>query len=70
MKRREIIKALEQAGWTLKRRGKHEIWTNGARIMPIPQGSGISPTTVKAVMQCINGKGPFAKMPGTIKGSV
>lgn len=67
MKRREIKKALERAGWWLKRTGKHEIWTNGTRIMPIPSGSGISNTTAKAVMQCIRGKGPFSRMPGTQK---
>lgn len=57
--RREIIQALKDAGFWFVRKGKHEVWTNGERNVPVPSGSKMSFNTLKAVLQQIEGKGPF-----------
>ena len=38
MKRRELIKLLEKNGWYIKRNGgKHDLYTNGISVEPIPR---------------------------------
>lgn len=57
--RKQIIEALKDAGFTFVRKGKHEIWSNGKWNVPVPTGSQMSWNTLKAVLQHIEGKGPF-----------
>ena len=43
MKRRELIKRLEDKGWYLKRHGaEHDIYTNGKQSEPIPRHPDIN----------------------------
>ncbi len=43
MKRRDLIKRLEQNGWFLKRNGSnHDLYTDGDRTEPIPRHSEIN----------------------------
>ena len=43
MKRRDLIKCLEQNGWYLKRNGSnHDLYTDGKRVDPIPRLSEIN----------------------------
>lgn len=68
--RRKIQQALKDAGFWHIRTGKHEIWTNGEWVVPVPSGNKISPTSLKAVLQHIEGKGPFfAKQQENKKGA-
>lgn len=43
MKRRDLIKCLEQNGWYLKRNGSnHDLYTDGKRVEPIPRHTEIN----------------------------
>lgn len=43
MKRRDLLKRLEQNGWYLKRNGgNHDLYTDGNRVEPIPRHSEIN----------------------------
>lgn len=57
--RRTIIEALKDAGFWFVRKGKHEVWSNGKWNVPVPTGNGMSQNTLIAVLQHIQGKGPF-----------
>ena len=43
MKRRDLVKRLEQNGWFLKRNGaSHDLYTDGSKGEPIPRHSEIN----------------------------
>ena len=50
MKRKDLVKLLEQNGWWLKRNGHdHDIYTNGKDREPIPRHSEINEILAKAI---------------------
>ena len=52
MKRRDLIRLLEQNGWYLKREGgNHDIYTNGLRTEPIPRHREIAEELAKAIIR-------------------
>lgn len=52
MKRRELIKKLENAGWYLLRYGgNHDIYTNGKDIEPIPRHADINEKLAKKIIK-------------------
>ena len=52
MKRRELIKKLENAGWYLLRNGgNHDIYTNGKDIEPIPRHPDINEQLAKKIIR-------------------
>lgn len=52
MKRRELIKKLENRGWYLKRNGaNHDIYTDGKDIEPIPRHPDINERLAKEIIR-------------------
>jgi len=52
MKRKDLIKRLEQNGWYLKRNGgNHDIYTNGKSSEPIPRHSEINEMLAKSIIR-------------------
>ena len=52
MKRRYLIKLLEQNGWYLFREGaNHDIYTNGKSSEPIPRHREIKENLAKAIIK-------------------
>lgn len=52
MKRKELIKLLENNGWYLKRNGgNHDIYTNVTRIEPIPIHTEINERLAKGIIK-------------------
>ena len=52
MKRRDLIKLLEQNGWRLLRNGaNHDIYTNGTRSEPIPRHAEIKEQLAKSIIR-------------------
>lgn len=52
MKRKDLIKLLENNGWYLKRSGgNHDIYTNGSSIEPIPRHSEVNERLAKAIIK-------------------
>jgi len=52
LKRRILIKKLENNGWYLKRYGSdHDIYTNGEKQEPIPRHSDINERLAKAIIK-------------------
>jgi YcfA-like protein. len=52
MKRKDLIKILEQNGWCLKRSGgNHDICTDGKNLEPIPRHSEINERLAKAILK-------------------
>ena len=52
MKRRDLIKKLEGAGWWLKRRGgNHDIYTNGIKNEPISHTREIGEILAKDILK-------------------
>ena len=52
MKRRDLIKKLEQNGWYFLRSGnKHDIYTNGKRIEPIGRHTEIDEELAKKILK-------------------
>jgi len=52
MKRKDLIKLLEQNGWYLLRNGNnHDIYTNGQSTEPIPRHKEISELLAKAIIK-------------------
>lgn len=52
MKRRDLIKKLEQNGWYLLRNGaSHDIYTNGSRSETIPRHSEIKEHLAKSIIK-------------------
>lgn len=51
MKKRDLVKLLEENGWYLKRSGgNHDLYTNGQKIEPIPRHSEINEKLAKAII--------------------
>lgn len=52
MKRRDLIKRLEENGWYLKRNGgNHDLYTDGKRVEPIPRHSEINEKLAQAIIK-------------------
>jgi len=52
MKRRILIKKLEDNGWYLKRHGAdHDIYTNGIAQEPVPRHPDINERLAKAIIK-------------------
>ena len=52
MKRRELIRLLEQNGWWLMRNGaNHDIYTNGSKSEAIPRHPEIKETLAKSIIR-------------------
>jgi len=52
MKRRDLIKKLEQNGWRfLRRGGNHDIYTNGKRNEPISHQREVPESLAKAILK-------------------
>ncbi|MCF2642635.1 MAG: type II toxin-antitoxin system HicA family toxin [Lachnospiraceae bacterium] len=52
MKKRDLVKLLEENGWYLKRSGgNHDLYTNGQKIEPIPRHSEINEKLAKAIIK-------------------
>ena len=52
MKRRDLIKLLEENGWWFKRNGgDHDIYTNGKDIEPISRQKEIKEDVAKAIIR-------------------
>ena len=51
--RRDLVRALRQAGWELRREGaRHEVWANGRSQVLIPRHRGdMAPGTVRSIAQ-------------------
>ena len=52
LKRKDLIKLLEQNGWYLKRNGgNHDIYTNGKEIEPVSRQVEIKGRVVQAIIK-------------------
>lgn len=52
MKRKDLIKLLEQNGWYLKRNGgNHDIYTNGKEIEPVSRQVEIKERVAQAIIK-------------------
>lgn len=52
MKRRDLVKLLEDNGWHFKRSGgNHDLYTNGKQIEPIPRHSEIKEKLAKKIIK-------------------
>ena len=52
MKRKDLIKLLENNGWYLKRNGaNHDIYTNGKSTETVPRHSEIKENLAKAIIK-------------------
>lgn len=52
MKRRDLIKLLEENGWYFKRQGgNHDIYTNGKDIEPISRQKEIKEAVANAIIR-------------------
>ena len=52
MKRRELLKLFEAAGWYLKRNGgSHDLYTNGHETEAIPRHPGINERLAKELLK-------------------
>ena len=45
----EAVRALERAGFWIKRQSKHIIMTNGTKIIVVPRGKPIKPMTMGGI---------------------
>lgn len=57
--KKKILEHLKEHGFSLKRSGKHDIYTNGKWDVTMPSGGEIGDSTLKACLQHIEGRGPF-----------
>lgn len=52
MKRRDLVKLLEENGWYLKRNGaSHDLYTNGDKVESIPRHTEINEKLAKAIIK-------------------
>lgn len=52
MKRRDLVKLLEENGWYLKRNGaNHDLYTNGQKIEAIPRHSEVNEKLAQAIIK-------------------
>lgn len=50
VKRRDLVAALTEHGWTVARESKHQIWTNGSATVQVPHTlKGVG--TVRAIVK-------------------
>jgi len=47
----DAIRALEKAGFTVARQGKHVVMTNGARIVTIPRHNPVNAFTMGGIVR-------------------
>ena len=47
----DAIRALEKAGFTVARQGKHVVMTNGARIIAIPRHNPVNAFTMGGIVR-------------------
>ena len=45
------VKALEKAGFTIARQGKHIVMTDGVRILTIPRHNPVDPHTMAGIVR-------------------
>lgn len=58
MKRKDLIKLLENCGWKLLRNGaNHDIYTNGKKCEAIPRHNEVAENLAKAIIKRNNLKG-------------
>jgi predicted RNA binding protein YcfA (HicA-like mRNA interferase family) len=48
---RDAIRALEKAGFTVVREGKHVVMSNGARILTIPRHNPVNAFTMGGIVR-------------------
>lgn len=52
MKRKDLIRMLEQNGWRLLRNGaNHDVYTNGEKCEPIPRHNEVNEMLAKAIIR-------------------
>jgi len=52
MKRRDLEKKLKSMGWIfLRHGGRHDVWTNGSREIPIPRHVEINEYTAQSIIK-------------------
>jgi mRNA interferase HicA len=52
MKREDLERKLENLGWRLLRHGKkHDVWTDGERMEPIPRHREINERLARAIIK-------------------
>ena len=52
MKRRDLIKLLEENGWSFKRSGgNHDLYTDGNKVEAIPRHSEINEILAKSIIK-------------------
>jgi mRNA interferase HicA len=52
MKRRELEKKLKSMGWLfLRHGGRHDVWTNGSREIPLPRHAEINEYTAHNIIK-------------------
>lgn len=55
MKRRDLVKLLEQNGFALAREGgNHTVYTNGVDVVPIPRHNEVNERLAKAIIRKYN----------------
>jgi predicted RNA binding protein YcfA (HicA-like mRNA interferase family) len=47
----DVVRALEKAGFTLGRQGKHIVMTDGKRILTIPRHNPVNAFTLASIVQ-------------------
>ncbi|MFH1436886.1 MAG: type II toxin-antitoxin system HicA family toxin [Pseudomonadota bacterium] len=56
MKRHELEKKLRAMGWRFARHGrKHDVWTNGDRVIAVPRHREINEYTAHAILKNARG---------------
>jgi len=56
MKRRDLEKKLKAMGWQfLRHGGRHDVWTNGEREIPIPRHVEINEYTAQGIIKQAKG---------------
>lgn len=52
MKKRALEKILKRLGWRLLKEGRrHEIWTNGIHLIPVPRHAELNEITAKSIIR-------------------
>ncbi|MCM1364722.1 MAG: type II toxin-antitoxin system HicA family toxin [Ruminococcus sp.] len=52
MKRRDLIKLLEENGWYFLRHGdKHDVYTNGKDVEPVPRHREVNERLAQAIIK-------------------
>jgi predicted RNA binding protein YcfA (HicA-like mRNA interferase family) len=52
MKRRELIRLLKQNGWrSIRNKGDHEVYSNGASVVAVPRHSEVNELTAQSIVK-------------------